>query len=332
MRKPGNIIRLATRGSGLALAQANLILNQCRAAFPYRRFELNIIKTTGDKLASASLARGRENLPKGLFTKELEVALLGGDADLAVHSLKDLPTELPPGLKLGAVTQRADPRDVLIYRAKTMPGPVRSLHDLPGAAVIGTSSTRRRAQLLAQKPDLQIVELRGNIITRLQKLGRDGKMFALVLAAAGLERMNFHIVAGRLTSELIPDGLAVLKLDPKVMLPCVGQGALGIECRDHDPEIDELCAHLNDAATNQCVTAERSFLAGMGGGCASPVAAYARLIDHELHMRALSFPDGIIRCAEGKASPDRALELGKDLAARLKNRPVPEASPVCEPT
>src|SRR3989440_10861528 len=183
-------ISLATRGSALALAQANLVLAQCRAAFPKLRFELKIVKTTGDKLQTASLAKEGVELPKGLFTKELEVALLKHKADLAVHSLKDLPTELPAGLKLGAVGKRADVRDVLIYRdadyleaaeanidsAEWTPGQSKrrgfkgkvGLKDLPAGTVVATSSTRRKAQLLTHNPNLKVPEIRGNVVTRLQ--------------------------------------------------------------------------------------------------------------------------------------------------------------------
>jgi hydroxymethylbilane synthase len=163
------MIRIATRGSALALAQANMVLAQCRAAFPGESFELNIIKTTGDKLQTASMASG--NLPKGLFTKEIEEALLDGSGDLAVHSLKDLPTELPTGLKLGAVSKRAEVRDVLVRRASaTIPDGKSPIADLPAGATVATSSTRRRAQLLHARPDLKIVEIRGNVGTRLRKL------------------------------------------------------------------------------------------------------------------------------------------------------------------
>lgn len=210
-------IVIATRGSALALAQANAVLAQCRAAFPRIAFELSIIKTTGDKLQTASLANPDASLPKGLFTKELEVALLNGEADLAVHSLKDLPTELPAGLALGAVGKRADVRDVLIYRdeaavraelADVARWPVDwapgqrlkrglgrrlTLAKLPADAVVATSSTRRRALLLAARPELKVIELRGNVPTRLQKLAERAEFDAILLAAAGLERLKFII-------------------------------------------------------------------------------------------------------------------------------------------
>src|SRR5438093_815878 len=208
-------ITIATRGSALALAQANLVFEQCRAAFPKLKFEIRIFKTTGDKLQRASLAKPSESLPKGLFTKELESALLKHRADLAVHSLKDLPTELPAGLKLGAVGKRADVRDVLIFRdgeylraqkagpdaKEWSPGhserrgfqPKLAVRELPRGAIVATSSTRRKAQLLAQRPDLNVVEIRGNVVTRLRKLADQPELDALVMAAAGMERLSFLI-------------------------------------------------------------------------------------------------------------------------------------------
>src|SRR5579872_5093925 len=178
MPSDNRTIIIASRGSPLALAQANAVLAQCRAAFPRVKFELKIIKTTGDKLQKASMAKEGVSLPKGLFTKELEVALLKEQADIAVHSLKDLPTELPSGLTLGAVGERADVRDVLLYRDAELfstqdrrgfkPGLV--IKDLPQGATVGTSSTRRKSQLLMHRPDLRIIELRGNVPTRLEKL------------------------------------------------------------------------------------------------------------------------------------------------------------------
>ena len=311
---------LATRGSSLALAQAELVLNECRAAFPDLRFELKVIRTTGDRLATASLSQGGKGLPKGLFTKELEVALLNGQADFAVHSLKDLPTELPPGLKLGAVSRRADVRDVLIGSLAEGPRAVKipSLQQLRPSAMVGTSSTRRRAQLLAQRPDLHITELRGNIITRLKKLSCKQGLDAIVLAAAGLERMNFRIApGGRLLGDSVPGGLWAAPLDLEVMVPCVGQGALGLEVRDGDERTARICERLNHLDTEQCVTAERSFLAAMGGGCASPVAAYAEVVDDAIRLRAISFPDGIIRGAIGSWARKDSAALGRHLAEVL---------------
>jgi hydroxymethylbilane synthase len=324
---------IATRGSALALAQANMVIAQCRAAFPKLSFELKIIKTTGDKLQTASLALEGQALPKGLFTKELEAALLDQRADLAVHSLKDLPTELPDGLKLGAVTQRADVRDVLIYRdaeeASNKPSerqaarrgfkPGLQIKDLPAGAVIATSSTRRKAQLLAHRPGLKVPDIRGNVLTRLQKLASQPEMDATVLALAGLTRLGYVITpAGRLEGKDVPAGLRATILETETMLPCVGQGAIGIEVRENDDDIAAICERLDHLVTRQCVTAERAFLAAMGGGCQSPVAAYAEIESKQLCMRVLSFTHGPVRHAEGRKSARDAAELGTQLAAELK--------------
>ncbi len=334
-------ITIASRGSALALAQANLVLAQCRTAFPKLTFELKIIKTTGDKLQTASLAQEGKNLPKGLFTKELEVALLKHRADLAVHSLKDLPTDLPAGLKLGAVGKRADVRDVLVYRdadylraaeadkdaVEWSPGqsarrgfrPKLAVKDLPAGAVVATSSTRRRAQLLTHNPGLKTPDIRGNVVTRLTKLAERAELDATVLALAGMTRLNFHVTPqGRLEGDAVPDGLLATVLDIEVMLPCVGQGAIGIEVREQDERIATICERLNHFNTLQCVIAERAFLAAMGGGCQSPVAAYAEVGGDKIHMRALSFTAGPIHRTEGRRSIKEPFELGQQLAAELK--------------
>ena len=343
-------IVIATRGSALALAQANLMAAQCREVFPKLRFELKIIKTTGDKLQRASMAKKDESLPKGLFTKELEVALVKGHADLAVHSLKDLPTDLPAGLKLAATPKRADVRDVLIYRsaeyltqnalsrrsgaetetritAEWTPGQDAlrgfkqhtTLKDLPSRATIATSSTRRKAQLLAARPDLNVVEIRGNVTTRMQKVAERGELDATVLALAGLTRLNFHVTPeGKLAGDAVPDGLLATILDVDVMLPCVGQGAIGIEIRADDERIAKICERLNHFNTFQCVSAERAFLHAMGGGCQSPVAAYAEIDGSRMEMRAVSFRNGPARRAEGKKPIAEAVALGEELASQLK--------------
>ncbi|MBP7827718.1 MAG: hydroxymethylbilane synthase [Verrucomicrobia bacterium] len=332
-------IVIATRGSALALAQANAVAAQCRAAFPQLVFELKIIKTTGDKLQTAALAKPGQGLPKGLFTKELEVALIKGRADLAVHSLKDLPTELPAGLKLGAVGKRADARDVLIYRDgqffaelatrptdEWVPGqaelrgfsPQIRLADLPAGAVVATSSTRRQAQLLAQRPDLRMIEMRGNVPTRLEKLATRAQMDATLLAWAGISRLNFRITPeGRLVGDAVPDGLLAVVLETDEMLPCVGQAAVGIEIREDDGRIEAICARLNHYNTQQAVTAERAFLRAMGGGCQSPVAAYAEVQGDRLRLRAVSFL-GTARRGEATRPLPEAVALGEALAAELK--------------
>jgi hydroxymethylbilane synthase len=333
-------IVIATRGSALALAQANFIAGQCRKIFPRLRFEIKIIKTTGDKLKTASLAKAGDKLPKGLFTKELEVALLKNHADLAVHSLKDLPTEIPAGLILAATPKRENVRDVLIYRdaefftnlamrksGDWIPGqsslkgfkPHATLRDFPANTIIATSSTRRKEQLLAARPDLKIVEIRGNVTTRLQKVAGRDDLDATVLALAGLTRLNFEIKPdGKLAGDAVPDGLLATILDLDVMLPCVGQGAIGIEIRADDERISKICERLNHFNTFHCVTAERAFLSAMGGGCQSPVAAYAEIIGDKISMRAVSFRDEQVKRGEAKRPIAEAILLGEELASQLK--------------
>ena len=339
-------IVIATRGSALALAQTHGIAAACRAAFPSLRFEIKIIKTTGDKLQAVP-ANAPGPAAKGLFTKELEMALLQGDADLAVHSLKDLPTDLPDGLKLAAVTQREDVRDVLIYRdarfcrqalngnptkpvgsRKEMRGlkPGAALQDFPREAILATSSTRRQAQLLALRPDLNVIPIRGNVGTRLRKMSEMAELDGIVLAAAGLNRLRIRISPdGKLFAEesvasaiAVPQGLLGRFLSLEEMLPCVGQGAIGIEARERDERTDAVCLKLDDAETHACVEAERSFLRAMGGGCLSPVAAHAELRSGELQIRGVSFQDGTARKAEARGSPADASELGVRLAGQLR--------------
>ena len=338
---PEKPIIIATRGSALALAQANLIAEQCRKTFSRLRFELKIIKTTGDKLQTASLAKVGEGLPKGLFTKELEVALVKGRADLAVHSLKDLPTDLPSGLILAATPKRADVRDVLIYRDAEffsqlstsnsqqdwIPGqsslkgfkPHAKLKDFPAGTIIATSSTRRKMSLLAARPDLKITEIRGNVTTRLQKVSERDELDATVLALAGLTRLNFEVKPdGKLAGDAVPDGLLATILDLDVMLPCVGQGAIGIEIRADDERISKICERLNHFNTFHCVTAERAFLRAMGGGCQSPVAAHAEINGDKISMRAVSFCDEKEKRGEAKRPVAEAALLGEQIAAQLK--------------
>ena len=335
-------IIICTRGSALALAQSNMIADQCRKAFPRLRFELKIIKTTGDKLQKASMAKVGESLPKGLFTKELEVALVKGQADLAVHSLKDLPTDLPAGLILAATPKRENVRDVLIYRdaeflarqketikeqAEWSPGqsdlrgyqPHLQLKDFPKGATIATSSTRRKMSLLAARPDLKIVEIRGNVTTRMQKVAERDELDATVLALAGITRLNFTIKPdGKLVGDAVPDGLLATVLDLDVMLPCVGQGAIGIETRADDERIGKIVERLNHFNTFHCVTAERAFLRAMGGGCQSPVGAYAEITGDQISLKAVSFCGEQAKRGEAKRPIAEAALLGEQIAAELK--------------
>jgi len=312
-------ILIATRGSALALAQANLVLAQCREKFPKLPFELKIIKTSGDKFLSASMAKPDASLPKGLFTKELEVALLKRRADLAVHSLKDLPTELPEGLKLGAVAgKRADVRDILIYKAPLAPG--LRLGQLPGGLTVATSSTRRQAQLLALRPDFKVVEIRGNVPTRLRKLAGQAELGATILAAAGLARLHIQLTeAGQMSGDDVPECLRWMMLDTSEMLPCVGQAAIGLEIRADDEQAASLCRELNDESTFQCVTAERALLRALGGGCQMPIGAHATLTGTELHLRAVSFLKDKVRRAEARGAVNDAAGLGERVASQLRN-------------
>ncbi len=317
-------IIICTRGSALALAQANFIAASCRAAFPDLSFELKILKTTGDKLQTASMSKPGTTLPKGLFTKELEVALLNGEADLAVHSLKDLPTDLPAGLMLAATPKREDVRDVLIYRAAVQSDlrgfkPDLKLKDFPAGATIATSSTRRKMSLLAARPDLNIVEIRGNVSTRLQKVAERGELDATVLAFAGMRRLHFEIKPdGTLVGDAVPNGLLATVLGLDVMLPCVGQGAIGIEIRANDERISKIVERLNHSETFHAVTAERAFLRGMGGGCQSPVGAHGEISGDKISLKAISFCGAAVKRAEGKRPIVEAAALGEQLAAELK--------------
>ncbi|HEY3863915.1 MAG TPA: hydroxymethylbilane synthase [Verrucomicrobiae bacterium] len=313
-RKP---IRIATRGSPLALAQANAALAHCREKFPKLAFELKIIKSSGDKFPAASLASPSPAMPAGIFTKELETALLKGRADMAIHSLKDLPTELPEGLKLGAVAgKRADPRDVLLYKEPLAPG--LALAQLPKGMTVATSSPRRRAQLLALRRDFKVVEIRGNVATRLRKLAEQPEMDATILAAAGLARLDLVLTPeGRLSGEGVPGGLLGITLGVEEMLSCVGQAAIGVEIRADDKQAAALCRELNDESTFQCVAAERALLRALGGGCQMPLGALATLAGTELYLRAISFEGDKIRRAEGRGAVNDAEGLGRRVAAAL---------------
>ena len=345
---------IATRGSALALAQAHTVLGLCRRQFPRRRFELKIIKTTGDKLQTASLSNPDQDLPKGLFTKEIEDALLAGEATVAVHSLKDLPTELPEGLVLGGVLKRADARDVLIYRdarqvarALTAKQPAAeewapgqkarrgfgkhlAISALPQGATVATSSTRREAQLKALRPDLHVVPIRGNVPTRIQKLADNDELDATILAAAGLARLGLVIWPdGSLRHGPRPSGVPEFSLPPGIlaspipvseMIPCVGQAAIGLEIRSNDPDGAEIVNALNHGNTLRCVLAERTFLNAIGGGCASPVGAHAEIVGHQLKFHAVSFQTTPPKRIARSGPMLQPLELGRSAAAEVVSR------------
>jgi hydroxymethylbilane synthase len=292
---------IATRGSALALWQAEHVKARLTAERPGLEVELLVLKTTGDKILDRPLA---EVGGKGLFVKEIEQALLEGTAQVAVHSMKDVPAELAPGLRMAAISAREDPRDALVSRGGG------GLAELAAGARVGTSSLRRVCQLRARRADLVLVPLRGNVPTRLAAVER-GDLDAAVLAAAGLRRLGHE---GRI-AEL---------LDPSVCVPAAGQGALGIETRADDAAAGELvrrAVHSDDDAA--CVAAERGFTGRLGGGCQTPLAAHAHLVGGgELHLVALiGRPDGseIVR-GERRGPAARGAELGGELAEELLGR------------
>ena len=290
-------LRIATRKSHLALWQAEHVAALLRAAHPGLAVELVPLVTQGDRIQDRSLA---EIGGKGLFIKELEVAIEEHRADIAVHSMKDVPTQMPPGFTIGAVLTRADPRDALITR-----NGVSRIEDLPRGALIGTSSLRRQAQLCALRPDLKIEALRGNVDTRLRKLDQ-GDMAAIILACAGLIRLGLE---SRITG----------RLDPKQCLPAVTQGVIGIECRGNDARTLELLAALEDAATRVVMRAERAFSHHLGGSCQSPIAAYAELNANQIELHGLvAEPDGsrLLRDSMNGAANDPEA-LGIRLAERV---------------
>lgn len=296
-------IRLGTRGSPLARWQTDYVLGLLRAAWPARAFAVEVFTTRGDQVLDAPLPLVGG---KGLFTAELEAALRCGTIDLAVHSLKDLLTESPPGLIIGAIPPREDPHDVLISRQGY------TLDKLPSGAVVGTSSVRRAAQLRYRRPDLRLLDIRGNVDTRVRKaLAADGLYDAVILARAGLERLG----QGDVITQVLP-------LDQ--MLPAPGQGALAVQCQDTGAAL-ALLRPINRPETQAAVVAERAFLAGLGGGCAVPIAAYASLAaSGHLHLRGrVCAQDGAAQIEVSAAAPvsdsggfdiDAAARLGLELA------------------
>jgi hydroxymethylbilane synthase len=304
---PARPLRIGTRGSPMALYQAGFVRDRLRALHPELAtdgaVELVIIRTTGDRVQNHLLA---EIGGKGLFTKEIEEALLENRIDLAVHSLKDMETVLPPGLVIGCVLPRDDPRDALV----TQMG--RSLRDLPRGARIGSASLRRRAQLLRERADLEILPIRGNVDTRLGKLAA-GEVDGLLLALCGLERLGR---AAAVTEVLSADR----------MLPAVGQGALAIECRSADADVLQLLAPLNDPQSNSRVTAERAMLAALDGSCRTPIAGLATIAGDRLSLDALLLaPDGSAeRRDRGEGAIADAAAIGNDVGERLRRGAGPE--------
>ena len=292
-------LRVGTRGSRLALWQADLVAQRLRAAFPDLEVIRVVIRTTGDRVLDTALSKIGD---KGLFTRELETALFDGGIDVAVHSLKDLPTELPDGLELGAVLEREDPRDALVSPSG------RRLAELPRGARIGTSSLRRRAQLLAARPDLEIVDLRGNVPTRVEKV-EHGDCDAAVLALAGLVRLGLEAKIAE-------------RLAPQVLLSAAGQGAIAVQARAGDEAVAARLAPLDHLATRLAVTAERALLARLEGGCQVPIGALATPANGQLTLLALVADlDGreVVRGEESAEVRDAgaAAALGGGLGERL---------------
>lgn len=289
-------LRLGTRGSQLALWQARHVASLLESSLPDLKVEIKTIKTTGDKILDVALSKIGD---KGLFTKEIEKELLAGEIDIAVHSMKDLPSELPLGLCIAAVLEREDPRDALLSHKNY------SLEDLPHAALIGTSSLRRIAQLKAWRPDLQLVDMRGNVETRIRKM-KEQDLDGIILAYAGVKRLGLE--------EMISDYLPA-----HLVLPAVGQGMIAVEARAGEQDVLKLLSRINHQDSFLASQAERGFLHELGGGCQVPVASMAELQGGQLHIQ------GLIASLDGKekysgscdCSLPEAEEAGRELARRL---------------
>jgi hydroxymethylbilane synthase len=290
------IIRIATRQSPLALWQAEHVAELLTRAFPGLKTTLVKMVTRGDKILDAPLAKIGG---KGLFVKELEQGMLEGSADIAVHSMKDVPVDFPVGLHLAAILSREDPTDAFVSNRYS------TLNELPVNARIGTSSLRRQCQIKERFPDADVMPLRGNVNTRLAKLDA-GDYDAIILASAGLKRLG---MAERITQSL----------DASVSLPAIGQGAIGIECRVDDPEINDLLKVLHDSETGICVTAERAMNARLNGGCQVPIGGFAQYQGEQLFMRGLvGSPDGsVLYRAERTGGLDQAETIGRLIAEDL---------------
>ncbi|WP_026671514.1 hydroxymethylbilane synthase [Alkalihalobacterium bogoriense] len=289
-------IVIGSRKSSLALTQTEWVIDQLKqTGLPYE-FEIKKIVTKGDKILDVTLSKVGG---KGLFVKEIEQAMQDKEIDIAVHSMKDVPSKLQEGFTLGAVTKRVDPRDAFISNGHI------PLAELPEGSVVGTSSLRRSAQLLAMRPDLKVQWIRGNIETRLRKLKEEG-FDAIILAAAGLERMGWS------------DETVTEYIDPTDCVPAVGQGALGIECRADDQEVVDLLQHLNDEETARAVLAERTFLHRMEGGCQVPIAGYGTISeDNQIQLTSLvGSPDGKVILKETMTG-DNPVALGEAMADAL---------------
>jgi hydroxymethylbilane synthase len=306
---PTKPMKIGTRGSPLALAQAYETRDRLAAAFglPEAAFEIVVIKTTGDDRAMIAADRPLKEIGnKGLFTREIEDQLMNGLIDIAVHSMKDMPTEQPPGLTLDCYLPREDTRDAFVSLGKG------GIHDLPQGAVVGTSSLRRKAQLLNRRPDLRVVEFRGNVQTRLAKL-RDGVAEATFLAMAGLTRLG---MLGE-----VPHGA----IAPEDMLPAIAQGAIGIERRAHDDATGEMLAAIHDGLTGQRLAAERAFLAELDGSCETPIAGLAEIDGDRLRLRGeVLRTDGSEALSDEMSGPvAHGADMGREMARKLLDRAGP---------
>jgi hydroxymethylbilane synthase len=289
-------IRIGTRASALALWQAEWVKSELEKRYPGMIVTLTKIKTTGDKILDVPLAKVGG---KGLFVKEIEEAMLENEIDIAVHSMKDVPTFFPDGLHLSCITKREDARDALLSRNNA------AFKDLPKGANVGTSSLRRQAQLMSLRPDFVIHQLRGNVGTRLQKL-KEGKFDAIILAAAGVKRLGLEANVSEY-------------LSPEISLPAIGQGALGIECRVDDRELNDMIAFFNHTDSRTCVTGERALLRRLEGGCQVPIACYGQVKNGKLTLT------GLVGSVDGKrivkdsieGEPGKAEKLGVTLAEKL---------------
>lgn len=292
-------IRVGSRDSVLAMWQTQFVIEQLQQVTDAYEFEIVSLKTKGDKILDVSLAKIGD---KGLFTKELEVGLLQGEIDFAVHSMKDMPTVLPEGLQISSLLKRHNPADVLISEK------YQSFAELPQGAKVGTSSLRRKAQLLHARPDLDIHDLRGNLQTRMRKM-QEENFDGIILAAAGVERLNWH---DKITEELSYD----------ICLPAVSQGVIGVETRVDDSEIIALVQLVHDVQTASCVTAERALLKSLEGGCQIPIGAYAQLKDDMVVLQGLvgSLDGKTIIRDEISGPAAQSEQLGQQLAQRLSEQ------------
>jgi hydroxymethylbilane synthase len=292
-------IRIGTRASALALWQAEWVKSELEKHYPGMTVTLTKIKTTGDKILDVPLAKVGG---KGLFVKEIEEAMLENEIDIAVHSMKDVPTFFPDGLHLACITKREDARDALLSRNNV------SFKDLPKGANVGTSSLRRQAQLMSLRPDFVIHQLRGNVGTRLQKL-KEGKFDAIILAAAGVKRLGLEANVSEY-------------LSPEISLPAIGQGALGIECRVDDRELNDMIAFFNHTDSRTCVTGERALLRRLEGGCQVPIACYGQMKNGKLTLIGLvGSVDGTRIVKDSiEGEPEKAEKLGVTLAEKLLSR------------